>query len=136
MVQISMFPDVEVMLMYVLPPLNPSWRFGTKLPSGDPTKITVRLRRTAGSNSNIGIDRPVVDIDVFGPKAQTGNVSVAARTIQSQMLSLMSVVVMGGGGTRVGVIQHVTTVAGPRELPEVNQNFVRFSASYELKIHS
>lgn len=130
MSDVQIFPDPESMLMYVLVPLNPDIRFSTILPSGDPTKITARIRRTGGANHNIGIDRPVVDIDVFGPKSQTGNVSVAARTIQSQMLSLMSAV------TPQGVIQHVITSAGPRQLPEVNPNFVRYSASYEMQIHS
>lgn len=133
---VSIFPDVEVMLMYVLVPLNPGMRIGTKLPSGDPTKITVRIKRTSGTNQNILIDSPVVDVDVFGPKAQTGNVSLAARTIQSQMLSLMSAVVLDANQNVVGVIQRVTTVQGPRELPEVNQNFVRFAATFELRVRS
>jgi hypothetical protein len=130
MSNVDIFPDPETMLMYVLVPLNPNIRFSTILPSGDPAKITARIRRTSGTNANIGIDRPVIDIDVFGPKSQTGNVSVAARTIQSQMLSLMS------ANTPQGVIQHVTTVAAPRQLPEANPNFVRYSASYEMKTHS
>jgi hypothetical protein len=130
MSDVAIFPDPETMLMYVLVPLNPSIRFSTILPAGDPAKITARIRRTSGTNRNIGLDSAVIDIDVFGPKSQTGNVSVAARTIQSQMLSLMSAT------TPEGVIQHVTTVSGPRQLPEVNQNFVRYSASYEMKTHS
>jgi len=127
---ISMFPDAELMLMYVLVPLNTSMRIGTTLPAGDPSKITVRIQRTSGSNRNIGIDRPVIDIDVFGPKSRVQEVSIAARTIQSQILSLMSAVVANG------VIQHATTVTGPHQLPEVNPNFVRYSASYELSVHS
>jgi hypothetical protein len=127
---VPIMPDPEVMLMYVLPPLNSGWRFGTSLPAGDPNMITIRIRRTGGANPNIAIDRPVIDIDVFGLKSQTGNVSVAARTIQAQMLSLMSVM------TPEGVIQHVTTVTGPRQLPEVNPKFVRYSATYEMRVHS
>jgi hypothetical protein len=133
---VSIFPDIEVMLLYVLVPLNPSMRIVTRLPAGDPDKVTVRVRRTSGANPNIGIDNAIVDVDVWGLKSQTGNVSVAARTIQSQMLSLMSAIVRDAGGNQVGVIQHVTCSASPRELPEVNQKFVRFSASYELKVHS
>jgi hypothetical protein len=133
---ISIFPDIEVMLLYVLVPLNPAMRISTSLPAGDLSKTTVRIKRSSGSNRNIGIDRAVVDVDVWGLKSQTGNVSVAARTIQSQMLSLMSAIVKDAGGNQVGVIQHVTTVTGPRQLPEVNQSYVRFSASYELQTHS
>jgi hypothetical protein len=105
-------------------------RIGTLLPSGDPTKITVRIKRTSGANRNIGIDHPVVDIDVFGPKSKMQDVSIAARTIQAQLLSLMSAVVSNG------VIQHVTCIAGPREIPEANPNFVHYNSSYELSVHS
>jgi hypothetical protein len=133
---ISIFPDVEVMLLYVLVPLNPSMRIVTRIPAGDPDKVTVRIKRTSGANPNIGIDNAAVDVDVWGLKSQTGNVSVAARTIQSQMLSLMSAVVKDAGGNQVGVIQHVITVSSPHELPEVNPNYVRFAASYELRVHS
>jgi hypothetical protein len=134
--QISVFPDVEIMLLYVLVPLNPSMRIVTSLPAGDPNKTTVRIKRTSGSNSNIGIDSAIVDVDVWGLKSQTGNVSVAARTIQSQLLSLMSAVVKDANQNVVGVIQHVTCSTGPRQLPEVNTNYVRFSASYTLRVHS
>jgi hypothetical protein len=130
MSDVAIFPDPETMLMYALVPLNPDMRFVTILPSGDPDKITVRIRRTGGFNANIAIDRPTVDIDVFGLKSQTGNVSAAARLIQSQILSLMSAVLPNG------VVQHATTVSGPRQLWEVNPRFVRYSATYELKIRS
>jgi len=124
------FPDPETMLMYALVPQNPDLRFVTILPAGDPEKITVRIRRTAGANRHIGIDRPVIDVDVFGLKSQTGNVSAAARDLQSQILSLMSAVVSNG------VIVHAFTVSGPRQLPEVNPAFVRYNASYELITYS
>jgi hypothetical protein len=133
---ISIFPDVEVMLLYVLVPLNPSMRIATSLPAGDPDKVTVRIKRISGANPNIGIDNAIVDVDVWSLKSQTGNVSVAARTIQSQMLSLMSAVVRDANQNVVGVIQHVTCTSSPRELPEVNQKYVRFSATYGLRVHS
>ena|SRR5215469_15009811 len=121
------FPDPETMLMYALVPLNPNMRFVTVIPAGDQPGIVVRIRRSSGTNRHIGLDRPVVDIDVFGPKSQTGIVSAAARLIQSQILSLMSVVLPNG------VIQHTSTVSGPRQLPEVNPKYVRYNASYELQ---
>jgi hypothetical protein len=130
-VTIRPFPDPESMLMYVLIPINPSnWRFVTIIPAGDSPDIVVRIRRTGGVNRDIGIDRPVIDIDVFGPKSQVGTVSAAARTIQSQILSLASAVVSNG------VIQHASTVVGPRQLPEVNQNYVRYNATYQLQTHA
>lgn len=123
------FPDPETMLMYALVPQNPDFRFVTVMPYGDPAKITIRIRRTGGAIANVGLDRSIVDIDVFGPKAQVGNVSAAARDIQSQIMSLMSAI------TPNGVIQHAVTVASPRQLPEVNPNLVRYAATYELNIH-
>jgi hypothetical protein len=123
------FPDPETMLMYALVPQNPDIRFVTVMPYGDPTKITARIRRTGGIVVHVGLDRPVIDIDVFGPKSQIGSVSAAAREIQSQMMSLMSAVVPNG------VFQRVTTVSSPRQLPEVNPSLVRYSATYELSVH-
>jgi hypothetical protein len=117
------------MLMYALVPQNPNIRFVTVMPYGDPAKITARIRRTGGIVVHVGLDRPVIDIDVFGPKSQIGNVSAAAREIQSQMMSLMSAIVPNG------VFQRVTTVSSPRQLPEVNPNLVRYSATYELSVH-
>jgi hypothetical protein len=125
------FPDPETMLMYALVPINPStWRFVTILPAGDSSDIIVRFRRSGGTNRNIYVDQPTVDVDVFGPKSQVGTVSNAARTIQSQILSLASAVVSNG------VIQHAFTVQGPRQLPEVNPNYVRYNAMYQLQIHA
>jgi hypothetical protein len=123
------FPDPEIMLISVLVPQNPNVRFVTIMPFGDPTKITARIRRTGGAILHVGLDRAVIDIDVFGPKTQVDSVSAAARSIQSQMMALMSAVVSNG------VIQHTSTVTSPRQLPEANPNLVRYSASYELSIH-
>ena len=123
------FPDPELMLLSALVPQNPSVRFVTVMPAGELAKITARIRRTGGANPHLGLDRPVIDIDVFGPKSQTGTVSDAARMIQSQIMSLMSAIVSNG------VIQRASTITGPRQLPEVNPNLVRYSATYELQTH-
>jgi len=131
MVTLTPFPDPETMLMYALIPINPSdWRFVTIIPAGDQPGIVVRIRRSGGGNRVIGLDRPVIDIDVFGPKSQVGTVSAAARTIQSQIMSFASATVSNG------VIQHASTIVGPRQLPEVNQNYVRYNATYELQTHA
>jgi hypothetical protein len=130
-VLVPVFPDIELMLMYVLVPLNPDIRFVTVMPAGDLPRITVRVHRTAGANRSIGVDRPIVDIDVFGFRSDVDGASEAARTIQAQILSLMGVALGNGSG----VIQHATTVIGPRQLPEVNPDLVRYSASYEILVH-
>jgi hypothetical protein len=126
---VPVFPDVENAMLYALVPLEPDIRFVTILPAGGYDGIIARVHRIAGANRNIQVDRPIVDVDVFGPKAQAGNVSAAARNIQSDLLSLM------GKKVTNGVIIHVTTTAGPRSLPEVNPDLVRYSATYEISIH-
>jgi hypothetical protein len=127
--EVPAFPDAESALLYALVPLEPDVRFVTVMPGTLNGNIIARVHRISGANRNIGVDDPIVDIDVFGPKAETGSVSNAARDIQADVLSLMGKVVPNG------VIQHVTTVVGPRQLPEANPDIVRYSASYELHIH-
>lgn len=125
---VPIFPDAESVALYALVPLQPDIRFCTVLPASF-TGIIARVHRISGANRNIGIDRPIIDIDVFGPKSEAGSVSNAARDIQSDILSLM------GKHVTNGVIQHVTTIVGPRQLPEVNPDLVRYSASYEMSVH-
>lgn len=126
---VPVFPDAESALMYALVPAFPDIRFVTSMPGGELPQITVRLHRISGTNRNIGVDNSIVDVDVFGLKAEMGNVSVAAREIQAFVLGLMSVRVQNG------VIVHTTTVNGPRSLPEANQDLCRYAATYELHIH-
>jgi hypothetical protein len=129
---VPVYPDIELMLMYVLVPLNPDIRFVTIMPAGDLPLITTRVHRTSGANRNIAVDRPIVDVDVFGFSTDVNAASEAARTIQAQILSLMGIALANGSG----VIQHATTVIGPRQLPEANPALVRYSASYEILVHS
>lgn len=123
------FPDAESALMYALVPEFPDIRFVTSMPGGQLPQTTVRLHRISGANRNIGVDNPIVDIDVFGLKSEVGQISADARDIQAFVLGLMSARVTNG------VIVHATTVTGPRSLPEANQDLVRYSATYELHIH-
>jgi hypothetical protein len=126
---VPVFPDVESALLYALVPIEPDIRFVTVMPAGDLTGIITRVNRISGANRDIYVDRPIVDIDVYGLKTDVGNVSAAARRIQSDILSFMSKTVTNG------VIQHVSAVAGMRQLPEVNPDIVRYSATYEILIH-
>jgi len=128
-VPFPVLPDIETLLMYALVPEFPNYRFVTIIPAGDPTEITARIHRISGAGRHIGMDDPIVDIDVYGLKSDTGNVSAAAREIQAFILSLM------GAQFTTGVIQHASTVAGPRKLQEANPAFVRFNATYELHVH-
>ena len=123
------FPDAESAILYALVPAFPDIRFVTVMPAGDPEGIVARVHRISGANRDIYVDRPIIDIDVFGPMSQVGNVSSAARDIQASVLSLMGAIVTNG------VIQHAVTIAGPRPLPEANPNISHYGATYELQIH-
>lgn len=125
---VPVFPDAESALLYALVPLEPDIRFVTVMPASV-AAIVARVHRISGAPRDIYVDRPIIDIDVFGPKSDVGNISAAARNIQSDVLSLMGRTVMNG------VIQHAVTVAGPRQLPEANPDLVRYSATYEIQIH-
>jgi len=125
---VPVFPDVESALLYALVPMEPDIRFVTAMPA-DVRTIVARLHRISGAPRDIHVDRPIVDVDVFGPKSEAGNVSAAARSIQSHILSMMGKVVTNG------VIQHAVTIAGPRSLPEANPDLVRYGATYEIQIH-
>ena len=126
-------PDVEVALMFALVPLEPDIRFVTVMPAGDLPMITARVRRVSGTvGRHIHIDHPIVDIDVWGQTdkgVSQMDVSTASRSIQADMQSLMSAKVMNG------VIQHVTVVSGPKNIPEANSKLVRYNASYLVRIH-
>lgn len=131
-VTITTLPDVESALLFALVPMEPGIRFLTTMPAGDLSQITARIRRVSGTvGIHIWVDHPVVDIDVWGQSgvASAADVSLASRNIQSDMMSLMSARVMNG------VIQHVTVISGPKQIPEVNQKLVRYNASYLVRIH-
>lgn len=130
MAEVMTFPDAESAMLYALVPLFPDFRFVTIVPAGDLEQITVRIHRTSGANRDIYIDRPLIDIDVWGFRSEAGIVSAAARDIQSEILSFMSRKITNG------VIQRASTIAGPRPIPEVNTDLVHYGATYELQIHS
>lgn len=91
--------------------------------------VTARIKRISGANRDIAIDRPIVDVDVFSPTGE-GDASTAARAIQAALL------VLAGKITTNGVIQRVTTINGPRWLPEENQTLTRYGATYEIMIRA
>lgn len=122
-------PDIESALLYALVPMEPDIRFVTIMPAGDLTGLVARLHRISGAPRNIHVDRPIVDIDVYGPRSEVGTVSAAARSIQADIHSFAGIKVANG------VIQHANTIAGPRQLPEANPDIVRYSATYEIMIH-
>src|SRR5436190_12627496 len=105
---VSAFPDAESALLYALVPLEPGIRFVTVLPAGDSDIMICRVHRISGANRDIYIDRPIVDVDLFGLKTDTGNISAAARRIQAHVMGFMSKIIQNG------VIQNTSVISGPR----------------------
>lgn len=128
-VPVPVLPDAESALLYALVPLEPDIRFVTVMPGGELTGIVARVHRISGAARDLHVDRPIIDIDVYGLKSETGNVSAAARRIAAHILGMMSRTVTNG------VIQHSSVIAGPRQLPEANPDIVRYSATFEVLIH-
>lgn len=128
-VTISPLPDVESALMFALVPLHPEVRFVTVMPAGQLNMLTARINRVSGAERHF-VDTAVVDIDVWGFRSRSMDVSIAARDIQASILGLLGQVVTNG------VIQHVVTISGPRAMPEVNQTLARYNASYQVRLHA
>jgi hypothetical protein len=130
---VTVMPDAEMAVLYALGQMEPNIRFVTIMPTGDLTKITARIRRIGGTmGRHIWVDHPIIDIDIWGQTNKgfkMADVSAAARNVQADMQSLNSAQVLNG------VIQHVTIISGPKIISEVNQNLVRNSATYLVRIH-
>ena len=108
---VAAHPDVELLLIGWLQPLFPGARWCTELPA-DITETTVHVTRISGAARDIRVDRPIVDIDVYAMDHAT-SVSVALG-IEALLRVARNVV------TEVGVLLSVSTVNGPRWLPELN----------------
>jgi hypothetical protein len=123
---VAVFPDVELELIYILTPMaGGAIRFVTVLPKQFDA-ITVRVHRTTGTPRSIGVDRPIVDIDVFGKQTEQAEVSWVSRGIQADISSLH-----GTSGLR-GVIQSVLVTMGSRLMLEDNPDIVRYGSTYEV----
>jgi hypothetical protein len=130
---VTPMPDAEIAILYALGQMEPNMRFVTRMPTGDLTKITARIRRIGGTmGRHIWVDHPVIDIDVWGQTNkgfEMADVSAAGLSVQADMQSLNSAIVLNG------VIQHITVISGPKNIAEVNPNLVHNSATYLVRIH-
>lgn len=124
---VAAFPDIELLLIGWLQPLFPAVRFATELPAAI-TETTVHVTRISGAARDIRVDRPIADIDVYALDHAT-SVSVALG-IEALLRAARNVV------TEAGVLLSVTTVNGPRWLPEPNPDLRRRSATYLFHVHS
>src|ERR1700693_5023771 len=124
---IAAFPDIEKLLIGLLQAQVTSTPVFNR-PTAHITATTIPVTRIPGANKSIRVDRPIVDIDVFAlDHSDSVNVALAVQ----QVITPMRNVVTSGG-----VVQSVTTVNGPRWLPEINPALTRYSASYEFHVHA
>ena len=127
-----MFPDVEVLLVaYVGGRLDV--RACTELPAADllNTQLpVVRIQRISGANRDYRLDRPIVDVDVYGAtRAQAASVSEQIRDLLVNGLQYADSV------QPTGVVTSVETVIAGRWLPDPDTSLRRYNASYELCVH-
>ena len=124
---VAAHPDVELLLIGWLQPLFPGARFCTELPA-DITETTVHVTRISGAARALRVDRPIVDIDVLRPGSR--HVGERRAGIEALLRVARNVI------TEAGVLLSVSTVNGPRWLPEINPDLRRRSATYEFYVHA
>ena len=128
------FPDIELLLLHYFKlrqePEMQACRFETDLPEDlKTTGCDVRINRITGTNRSMFVDRPLVDIDVYGYDRDV--VVATARMIQ-QIITFE----LRGAHTPDGIIGETKTSNGPRWLPEKNQQLSRWGATYEMSAHA
>ena len=130
------FPDIEVLLL--------NWftgqqaleqnaviadvRFCTDLPYILPPgtgEVWARINRVSGATRSYFVDRPIVDLDCYSFDRDLA--FAVAQACECLMLWQLR-----GSTQPEGTVQTVTVVAGPRWIPDENQDISRFGASYEL----
>lgn len=92
----------------------------------------IQVDRISGADLDWKMDRPIVDIDCFGPNRQVAqDLAEAVRSFIRFVLPGQRIVVAGKGV----VVTRVRTVVGPRLLPHANPQVRRYQANYEFVLH-
>lgn len=124
-----MFPDIEQLLVAYLDEVLDE-RTLTDLPADlDQILPVVRLTRVSGADDDYKLDRPIVDVDVYA-KDRAGAFGLARRVQALLRFELPTVICPGG------VVTAVSTIVGPRWLPDANTNLRRVQATYEVVAHA
>lgn len=124
-----MFPDIEQLLVAYLEDVLDE-RVLTDLPADlDEILPVVRLTRVSGADDDYKLDRPIVDVDVYA-QDRAGAFSLARRAQALLRFELPTVTCPGG------VVTAVSTIIGPRWLPDTNINLRRVQATYEITAHA
>lgn len=132
-------PSIEKFLVYVLK-AELGVRVVTELPHNfqdvnGPTDglPVIHVDRIAGADLDWKADRPIVDIDCYGPDRETASdLGHAVHAYLRFVLPGQRVAFEGAGV----VVTRTRTVVGPRFLPHANPAVRRCQANYELILHS
>lgn len=124
-----MFPDIEQLLVAYLHEVTDK-RVLTDLPANlDQILPVIRLTRVSGADDDYKLDHPIVDVDVYA-KDRVGAFDLA-RQVQGLLRIELPTVTRPGG-----VVTAVSTIVGPRWLPDTNTNLRRVQATYQLVTHA
>lgn len=128
-----MFPDIEILLVAYLK-AQTGKRVVTDLPASDKLAAALplyRVTRVAGEDRDYKLDHPIVDVDTYA--ADRAAASLLARQAHDFLCNHLS---YEDSVQPTGVVTAVSTVVGPRWLPDTNPNLRRFQASYEVSLHA
>ncbi len=133
--QVQPYPSVEKMVVQALTAIyGDTYTISTVLPD-QLTKVAVRVQRISGSGTNIWVDKPIVEVDVITSKHVSGSAGYGiaddlSRQIQADLYNLRSLPNVNG------VVCYSRTLAGPRRIPDLNEDTFRFAATYEMSVHA
>jgi hypothetical protein len=126
--------SVEKLIIKALKALYGSTYEISSILSDTPDRPAIRVQRIGGAAANIQIDRPLVEVDVITSKHISGeNGYGVADDLSLQVQADLSNMRSLPGAN--GVVQFSKTIAGPRRIPDLNEDTFRFAATYELSIH-
>lgn len=128
-----MLPDIEILVIAYLK-AQTGTRVVTDLPAADKLAAALplyRVTRVAGEDRDYKLDHPIVDIDSFA--VDRAGASLMARQAHDLLCNHLP---YEDSVQPTGVVTAVSTVVGPRWLPDSNTNLRRFQASYEITDHA
>lgn len=125
------FPSVVLAVMDLLEAAFPGIQTGTELPADLPALVGggtnfVRVSRLGGTTDRT-TTTPTLDVDLFARSWAVGD--DVSRQIEQVLLAYPHRVQSAG---RYVVLDTVTEVMGPQEVPWTDRNIRRFIASYQI----
>lgn len=93
----------------------------------------IQVERISGADLDPRLDRPIVDIDCYGPDRATAQ--DLAEHVRAWLRFELPGTVVPYGDHHV-VVTRTRTVVGPRLLPHANPAVRRYQANYEIALHT